>query len=69
MQPNEGKIDRTLRVFIGLTLLILAVMAPFASFLMIGLGIAAGIVFLTAATGTCPLYLLLRINTNRHKPA
>lgn len=58
MKVNEGVIDRSLRVVVGLVLIGLAVTGT------VGIWGYFGIVpLLTGAVGMCPLYSLLGINT------
>ena len=58
MKPNEGTIDRALRVAAGLLLIILAFTGT------IGLWGWVGVVpLLTGAIGWCPLYTVLGLNT------
>ena len=58
MKPNEGVMDRSLRVVAGLILIGLAVTGT------VGLWGYVGIVpLLTGAIGVCPLYGLLGITT------
>lgn len=60
MKPNIGKLDRMLRIALGLALLALFVVAP-APLKWVGL---VGIVPLgTAFIRFCPLYPLVGINT------
>jgi len=67
VNPNVGSVDRAVRVVLGLALLS-------AFFLLAGplrwLGLAGGVLLLTAASGLCPLYSVLGINTRPagHKP-
>ena len=61
---NIGKIDKLIRVIIGLVLLSLI-------FILNGnikyIGLIGLIPLLTAIIGTCPLYLPFGINTNKTK--
>jgi O-antigen ligase len=58
MKPNEGTIDRALRVAAGLLLIILAYTGT------VGLWGWIGVVpLLTGAIGWCPLYTVLGFNT------
>lgn len=62
MPKNEGKIDRILRVILGVALLSLVFVGPQT---MWGL---VGIIFLaTGLIGTCPLYMIFGINTCKLK--
>lgn len=58
MLKNEGKIDRTLRVLVGLALLSLTVVGPQSLWGLIGL-----VPLVTGLAGFCPLYRVLGINT------
>ena len=58
MLKNEGKIDRTLRVLVGLALLSLTVVGPQSLWGLIGI-----VPLLTGLVGFCPLYRVLGINT------
>ncbi len=58
MKPNEGKLDRTLRIAIGLGLLSLVFVGPQTMWGLIGL-----VPLLTGAIGFCPLYKIFGLNT------
>jgi hypothetical protein len=58
MKANEGKVDRILRVILGLAILSLAFLGPQTPLGYIGL-----IPLITGLVGYCPLYGLLKINT------
>ena len=58
MMKNEGKIDRTLRVLVGLALLSLTMVGPQSLWGLIGI-----VPLLTELVGYCPLYQVLGINT------
>jgi hypothetical protein len=58
MKPNEGAIDRVLRVVVGLGVLSLVFVGPKTPLGYIGL-----VPLLTGLVGICPLYSLLGINT------
>lgn len=55
---NEGDVDRTLRLFVGLFLLIGVVLGPKSPWCWLGL-LPVG----TALVGFCPLYWLLGAST------
>lgn len=55
---NEGTIDRTVRIVLGLALLSLTVVGPKSMLGLIGL-----VPLLTGVVGFCPLYRLVGINT------
>ena len=57
LKVNEGTVDRTLRVLLGITLVALAYTKGW-TWAYIGV-----VPILTGATGMCPLYSLLGINT------
>lgn len=57
MARNEGSIDRSLRIFLGIFLIGLAVSGVSA------LGWIGVVPLLTGLVGTCPLYSIFRINT------
>jgi hypothetical protein len=57
LKVNEGTIDRTLRVLLGVALVALAVTKGW-TWAYIGI-----VPILTGATGICPLYSVLGINT------
>mgnify|MGYP001003126333 CR=1 FL=1 len=58
MKPNEGAIDRVLRIVVGLGVLSLVFIGPKTPLGYIGL-----VPLLTGLVGICPLYSLLGINT------
>lgn len=58
MKPNEGMIDRALRVVAGLGVLSLAFIGPQTPWGYIGL-----VPLITGLVGICPLYSILGINT------
>lgn len=58
MKANEGTIDRTVRVIIGLGLLSLIFVGPKTMWGLIGI-----VPLLTGALGNCPLYTVLGIST------
>lgn len=58
MMKNEGKIDRTLRVLIGLVLLSLVFVGPQSLWGLVGL-----VPLITGLVGFCPLYRVLGLNT------
>lgn len=64
MVHNAGRVDRAVRLVLGVMLLGLygAIEAPWRYLTLLGLVLVA-----TALTGFCPLYRLLGINTCRHK--
>ena len=58
MKPNEGTIDRTLRVIAGLVLIALAATGTVGMWGWIGI-----MPLLTGAIGVCPAYSIFGINT------
>ena len=58
MKANEGNLDRTLRVVVGLGLLATVFIGPQTSWGWVGL-----IPLATGAFVLCPIYILLGINT------
>ena len=57
LKVNEGTIDRTLRVLLGIALVALAITK---GWMWAWIGVVP---ILTGATGVCPLYAMLGINT------
>ncbi len=58
MQTNEGKLDRMIRVIVGLVLLSLTLVGPQSMWGLVGL-----VPLLTGLVGYCPLYSVLGINS------
>ena len=58
MKTNEGGLDRSLRVLVGIGVLALAFVGPKTPWAFIGL-----VPLLTGVVGFCPLYSLLGLNT------
>lgn len=58
MKPNEGMIDRVLRVVLGLGILSLAFVGPQTPWAYLG-----AIPLVTGLVGFCPLYVVLGIRT------
>ena len=63
MQTNEGKLDRVIRVILGLVLLSLTVIGPQTMWGLVGV-----IPLLTGAVGFCPIYKVLGLKTCPIKP-
>lgn len=65
MKTNESSLDRIIRVVLGIALLALY----FTNTVTGGLGIVfivlGAIALLTGVVGVCPLYMLLKISTNK----
>ncbi|MDJ1009761.1 MAG: DUF2892 domain-containing protein [Paracoccaceae bacterium] len=60
MTRNEGKLDRALRVIVGLVLLSFVFVGPQTLWGLIGL-----VPLVTGLVGTCPLYSVFGISTRR----
>ncbi len=60
MKLNEGRIDRTLRIIVGLFLISLTFWGPKSAWGWIGL-----LPLLTGAFGFCPLYAVFRTSTRK----
>lgn len=60
MKPNEGALDRIVRVAAGVLILSLAFVGPKTPWAYLGL-----VPLVTGLVGYCPLYALLRIDTRR----
>lgn len=58
MKTNEGKIDRIIRIIVGLGLLSLVFIGPQTLWGLVGL-----VPLLTGAVGFCPLYKVLGFDT------
>lgn len=58
MKTNEGKVDRLVRVIIGLSLLSLTFVGPQSPWGLVGL-----VPLLTGAVGFCPVYRMFGFNT------
>ena len=61
MNKNVGKVDKTLRIIIGLAVIVLGIY--FKSWW----GLVGLVPLLTAFTGFCPLYAPFKINTVKKK--
>lgn len=58
MKANEGKVDRILRVIVGLGVLSLVFVGPQSLWGLVGF-----VPLLTGIVGYCPLYSVLGVNT------
>ena len=58
LPQNEGTLDRTLRVIVGLALLLLVFVGPKSLWGLVGL-----VPLVTGLVGSCPLYSLLGLRT------
>jgi len=65
MKKNMGTADKVIRVLVALVVLILYFTNVISGTLAVILLILAGILVVTSFLGTCPLYLLLGINTGK----
>ena len=72
MEKNVGQIDRIVRVILGVVFAVLLVYFVTVSgagtveyVLALVFGILALIMFVTAAMGTCPIWSVLKLNTNK----
>lgn len=61
---NEGRLDRGIRVVLGLALLSLTVIGPHTLWGLVGL-----VPLITGAVGSCPLYSLFGLSTCPVAPA
>ncbi len=62
-----GKLDKTLRIAVAAIIAILYFTHVINGTLAIVLGIFAIIFLLTSLVGSCPLYIPLKINTNKEE--
>ena len=58
MKPNEGTIDRVLRVLVGVAVLSLAFVGPKTPWAYLGL-----VPLITGLVGYCPVYALIGVRT------
>lgn len=65
MKTNESKTDRIIRVIVGIILLALGFFGVVGGALLWVAYIVGAILVLTGIVGFCPLYALLKINTNK----
>jgi hypothetical protein len=65
MKTNESAVDRVIRVVLGIVLLALYFTGVVSGGLGIALLIVGAISLLTGIVGFCPLYSLLKFNTNK----
>lgn len=63
MKVNEGTLDRTLRVVVGIVLLALGLLHVVSGAWLWVVAILGAILLITGLVGFCPLYTLLKINT------
>mgnify|MGYP002663137643 CR=1 FL=1 len=65
MKTNESKLDRIIRVLIGVALVALNLLQVVSGPLGVVSLVLGAILLITGAVGFCPLYALLKIRTNR----
>jgi len=65
MKTNESMVDRGIRVVLGLVLLALGASGTVAGALGIVFDVVGVIALATGLIGFCPLYAVLKINTNK----
>jgi hypothetical protein len=65
MKINESSLDRIIRVVLGIVLLALYFTGTVTGGLGIVFIILGAVALLTGVVGFCPLYALLKINTNK----
>ncbi len=65
MKTNESALDRVIRVALGIVLLALYFLHVVSGTLGIVFVVLAAIALITGIIGFCPLYALLKINTNK----
>ena len=65
MKKNEGNLDRIIRVILAVVLGYLYFTGITSGVFGIILLVVGAILLLTALTGICPLYMLLKLNTNK----
>jgi hypothetical protein len=65
MKVNESKLDRIIRVVLGVVLLALFLTNVVTGTLGIVFVVLAAVAIITGLVGFCPLYALLKIRTNK----
>ena len=65
MKANESMLDRIIRVIAGIALLALYFTGTVTGAVGIILIVLGAVLLLTGLVGFCPLYALLKINTNK----
>jgi hypothetical protein len=65
MKTNESKLDRIIRVIAGIVLLALYFTGAVTGGLGIVFIVVGAVALLTGVVGFCPLYALLKLNTNK----
>lgn len=67
MKANVGSVDKTLRIVIGVVLLIIGFSVPMSAGLKTVVFVISGIALVTAFVSFCPLWAILGINTKKGK--
>lgn len=67
MKKNMGTLDRIIRIILALVVIILYFAGLITGTAAVILGIIAFIFIITSAAGTCPLYIPLKISTNKQE--
>lgn len=65
MKVNESRLDRVLRVVVGIALILLYLFGVVGGTLGIVLIVVGVIALITGLVGFCPLYSLLKIQTSK----
>ncbi len=65
MKANEASWDRIVRVVLGAVLLFLGFGSTISGALGVIVGIVGVVLVVTGLVGFCPLYALLKFNTNK----
>jgi len=65
MKTNESGLDRIIRAIVGIIFLALYFTGTVTGTLGIVLIVLGAVLLLTGIVGFCPLYALLKINTNK----
>ncbi|MFC1482150.1 DUF2892 domain-containing protein [Candidatus Neomarinimicrobiota bacterium] len=65
MNKNVGKADRIVRLVLAIAIGVLFITEELSIGAMTVLGIIGVIFLVTALIGTCPLYMLTKISTNK----
>ena len=68
MKKNMGTADRTIRLVLGVLLLVLILTGTISGTVGTVLGIVAALFLLTSATGFCLAYLPLKLSTHKKSP-
>ena len=65
MSANEASWDRIIRVVLGAALLFLGFGSAMSGAVGVIVGVVGVVLVVTGLVGFCPLYALLKINTNK----